>query len=352
MNTTNNKYDQKIHNGQFYTIENCFLLKPFRAFMAILRDYDALAYQSTWLEPFAGANNIVALMDKAFFKPATPENWACFDIAPLAQDNNKTEIAVTQGDSLANYPVGYQVAITNPPYLAKNSATRKNLSFPDSVHDDIYKIALETMLHNNNWVGAIIPESFITQQLFTNRLYAVISLNMQMFHDTEVPVCLALFMPPQIKQKLHMAPNNFVIYHNNEMVGEYLALSQKMPNPMFKNAWRFNDPQGEIGLNAIDNTIENSIKFTTGEEYNPADIVVTCRSFTRISGLPVHINRTQFIQTANDILGQYRHATQDVFMTCFKGLRKDNKYRRRLDWAGARLILDSALEQMDMRVAI
>ena len=50
--------------------------------------------------------------------------------------------------------------------------------------------------------------------------------------------------------------------------------------------------------------------------------------------------------TCNKILKEYRLATQDAFMAPFKNLRKDMKYRRRLDFATAKLIMSKAVEEL------
>jgi hypothetical protein len=52
------------------------------------------------------------------------------------------------------------------------------------------------------------------------------------------------------------------------------------------------------------------------------------------------------IDESNGILKEIRNMTQDVFLTSFKGIRKDGKYRRRLDFGIARLILDCAWERL------
>ncbi|MCL2038821.1 MAG: hypothetical protein FWG85_00145 [Bacteroidetes bacterium] len=45
------------------------------------------------------------------------------------------------------------------------------------------------------------------------------------------------------------------------------------------------------------------------------------------------------IDMLNDRLARFREDTNDIFLTPFKGLRKDNKYRRRLDYALARKLI-------------
>ena len=53
-----------------------------------------------------------------------------------------------------------------------------------------------------------------------------------------------------------------------------------------------------------------------------------------------------FINTCNRILNEYRVKTEDAFMAPFKNLRKDMKYRRRLDFATAKLIMSKAVEEL------
>lgn len=265
--------------------------------------------------------------------------WACFDIKP--GNNVYPQYAIEQRDTLKNYPTGYKIAITNPPYLSKNSATRRGLEYPNTKYDDLYKLCLETMLQNTPYVAAIIPETFITANLFHNRVHSIISLTCRMFDDTDCPVCLALFVPEE------QAPKSFDLYAMNDSLGTYLELKRgDIPETIGIN-WRFNDPNGEVGIWCIDNTKSESIKFGDGNNIPSAKIKNTSRSLTRVGGIPENIDFDSFIASCNLILQQYRHETKDVFMASFKGLRIDGLYRRRLDFATARRIMNKALlEQM------
>ena len=42
------------------------------------------------------------------------------------------------------------------------------------------------------------------------------------------------------------------------------------------------------------------------------------------------------VQKTNNELSEFRNSTKDVFLTPFKGLRKDGMYRRRMDYQLAR----------------
>ena len=76
------------------------------------------------------------------------------------------------------------------------------------------------MLANSDFVAAIIPESFINQNSFRDRLDAVVSLTCRMFDDTEVPVCLALFTPVDKKDY----PDDFTIWSGSRNISTYLNL--------------------------------------------------------------------------------------------------------------------------------
>ena len=356
--------DEKRATGRYYTRGNPFLLKPFRAWAATLNLDRQIA-----LEPFAGDNSIPQLISEARLKC---RDWALFDIEPAAAE-------VQQRDTLADFPKGFDVCITNPPWLARNSATRRGLPFPsDSRHDDIYKYALEKCLTHCQWVAAIIPEAFIRSGLFLHRLRDFVSLvpdvrgckprlpgdggkasplvngdvrgwkprlpgngetarlpedggkaSPFMFADTEHPVGLALFGP---------APTASVrIWRNNQLLGELAALRAYLPLPSRNRDIVFNEPNGNVGLIAIDNTVSASIRFCPPAALAGYPVRYQGRSITKLN-VPWQVD----VAVLNAHLANIREKTHDVFLTAFKGLRRDGQYRRRLDWALARAIVDAA----------
>ena len=229
------------------------------------------------------------------------------------------------------------IAITNPPYLGKSSAKRLKLDwYEDNIYDDLYKLSLDRMLDNFNYVAAIVPESFITSGEFRDRLEIVVSLTTIMFEDTDCPVCLALFSPSHSPDYEIWSMNTFLGY-NSDM--EKLKIDSRVNIHM-----KFNDPNGRLGLRAIDSTIP-SISFVLGNTIPSDKIKHSSRSLTRIS-VDTNIDTTKLIDKANSILVKYRKETQDVFLTSFKGLRKDGKYRRRIDFKTARLIINKAIEEL------
>ena len=333
--------DEKRASGRYYTRGNPFLLEPFQ----IWAKASQLNQQIT-LEPFAGAKDIPQLIDAANVRC---RDWAFFDIQPGAE-------GIAQRDTLTDFPKGFDVCITNPPWLARNSATRRGLPFPEaSRHDDLYKYALEQCLTHCEWVAAIIPEAFIRSGLFLQRLSDFISLIPQtqdqtkdlpdkvgregsvMFEDTEHPVGLALFAPT--------VTSDVRVWRNNQLLGAINELRRHLPQPSSNRSIVFNDPAGNLGLIAIDNTVSASIRFCPPAELGDYPIRVHCRSITKI-GVPWHVD----IDLLNARLATIREKTHDVFLTAFKGIRRDGYYRRRLDWTLTRAIVDTKHPQPEMNL--
>lgn len=324
----------KRAHGQFFTQGNPFVFPAFTKWFASIPESE----RETVLEPFAGANHIVRLMSEAGFAP----QWSCFDIDPPHRSAHG--VKVSKRNTLARFPRGFKVAITNPPYLARNSAVRRGLPFPRTEFDDLYKHALKVMLDHTPHVAAIIPESFVVSGEFVDRLQATVSLTSRMFQDTDHPVCLALFVPAKSKQD----PADFDLWDEAIYLGRYLQF-QSILAPVDESdraPWKFNDPNGSIGLRGIDGTKTASIRFVRGSSIDPAAIKHSSRAVSRISGLPKGVNLDAFIANLNTALGHYRANTHDTLMTSFKGLRADGKYRRRLDFAAARNLMDHELQKL------
>jgi len=288
--------------GQYYTVGNPFEEDLFKEWATPLR-------QMVWLEPFAGSGNLTHVHDK----------WELFDIDPKRDD-------IVKRDTIQDFPTGFDVVVTNPPYLAKNSAKRRGWPYT-SPFDDLYKHALDLMLKNAKWVAVIIPESFITSKHLKSRLWAVISLEYPMFNDTTCPVCLALFTPN--------VSDDFIIQKQGVKLS-YKSLPRLKEDPI---KMTFNAENGVLGLYACDGN-HTRIRFVHGDEIG--EVKPSSRSVTRISVETEDLDT--LILRCNSILNQWRQDTYDVFLTSFKGLRPDGVYRRRLDWKTARTIVSKALK--------
>ena len=131
--------------GQFFTVsQNPFELAGFKQWA---EEADLLNKQI--LEPFAGANHIIESLRATGLCSA----FASFDVSPAHR-------SVVKRDTMRSFPTGYNACVTNPPWLARNSATRRNLPYPTCQYDDMYKFCLELCLKHCEYVAALIPASF------------------------------------------------------------------------------------------------------------------------------------------------------------------------------------------------
>ena len=308
---------EKRAHGRYYTRGNPFSLPAFADWAAA-----AGLPGEEILEPFAGANSIVkALQDLELCRAFT----AC-DIAPA-------DPQVERRDTLKSFPRGFRVCVTNPPWLARNSATRRGLQYPDTVHDDLYKRCLELCLMHCEHVAAIVPASFLHSGLFRERLAAYILLHdAGMFDDTENPVCLSLFNPTPV--------DAVQVHYDARCIGTLQELAHRMPAARRDRRVRFNDPGGSLGFIGFDSTKRPSIRFCPAEEIKAYPIKGSSRFITKISG-EFDATRT-YIRRLNRMVDAFRAETQDLFLTPFKGIRDDGQYRRRMDFQMARRIINAS----------
>lgn len=300
-------------NGIYYTS----LFNPFksRVFKQWIGKYKLA--NETVLEPFAGANSIIEMLREI----GLAKKFESFDLYPNSRD-------VKKRDTIKKYPKGYSLCITNPPWLYKSSAKRRGLAFPETKYDDLYKLCLSLSLKHNQYVGALIPASFVQSGLFHDRLERVMFLNKPLFCDTDNPVCLTLFGPS--------TTNDIRVYDDSDYIGLYSELKKKLP-PKSNKKVAFNSPDGSLGFIAIDNNTEASIRFCNGADLEKYNIRYSSRSITRISG---EDSSKSSIKRLNELVNTVRKETHDIFLTPFKGLRKDHKYRRRMEYKLAKDIIN------------
>jgi hypothetical protein len=316
--------------GQFFTKKNIFKNKIFQNWFLSISEKS----RKTILEPFAGKNGLIDMLDEL----KLINSYQSFDIEPQHEN-------VQQNDSILSFPQGFNVCITNPPFLAKNVASRKNIPVLIEPFSDLYEKCLDLCLKNCDYVAAIVPESFIVSPFFKTRLYAVISLTSKsLFQHTEHPVCLALFNPTKT--------SDYLVFQDEKLLGNYNEKLHEI-NDWLKedenSRITFHDKSGQLGLFNIDATnIDKIMHFSFGELIEPKDVGYHARLRTRIKILTptdkplTKAQLTSFIKTCNKVLAEYRTKTNDIFLTSFKGLRSDGFYRRRLDYSTARLIVAKA----------
>ena len=321
--------EKKVKLGQFFTKESVWL-KP-QIFDFIKKSGCCIAY-----DPFAGKGDLLSIAQKIGF-----HSLVGLDIDPF--------LNWTINDSLLFIPpIENAIIITNPPYLAKQSASRKKIDlsqyFDKSIYDDLYLIALEQMTKSQKYIVAIIPESFINSNyLRKDLLNSITILEENPFLDTEVPVCVACFDGHSKDLK------NVKVYKNDQYVGTLEQINKIRLKPKSHLFIKFNDLNGWLGLRAIDSTAENkTIKFAFKEEikYDWTRIKQTSRHITLINVDIPKEERFLFIQEANSLIEQIRHRSKDILLTPFKGNTKKGIRRRRLDFSLARAILENAYQQV------
>lgn len=307
----------KRQRGQYFTIGNT----PFSSQAFSDWAQQAGLPHETILEPFAGANHIIHTLEQLHWC----NHSSSFDLKPA---NSRVKCR----DTIDSFPVGYRVCVTNPPWLAKNSATRRRLPFPTDQYDDVYKLCLELCLKHCEYVGALLPASYLQSGLFRDRLSAYVLLHDLLFEDTENPVCLALFTGS--------SSDSVKVYYDDEYVGELSQLARLIPQPTHDRQVRFNDPAGQLGFVSFDNTVEPTIRFCEVEEIQDYPIKVSSRFFTRVSGDFGDVS--ELINVLNERISFFRKKTRDLFLTPFKGIRSDGEYRRRMEFSMARKFINAA----------
>lgn len=339
----NQKIDTQTYNsqkllGQFYTNKNIFNNNAFLSW------WDKIPQKSKEciLEPFAGSNGIVKMLSKLNLI----KDYKSYDIVPMDK-------SVEYKDTINDFPVGYSVIVTNPPFLAKNSAKRNSFNVSLAKFSDLYELCLDLCLKNADYLALIIPESFITNnKVDKSRLHTIISLQeKKIFKDTEHPVCLALFVPEKT--------DDYKIYRNDILLGNFKELKAIENEFIYNNQdntskykIQWHNPKGQIGLKTIDITnAKYQLGFIKGDLVAPDEVNEFSRLRTRLMLIDAKTNKPiskkesdKIIKELNLYLKKYREQTNDVFLTAFKGLRSDNKYRRRLDFGKARLIVNSFIK--------
>lgn len=318
---------EKIKLGQFFTKDRLWLKPQIKKF--INQSECGIAY-----DPFAGDGDLL-------FVATNELNFE--EIKGLDIDIN---LNWDYNDSLINIPhIDNAIIITNPPYIAKQSASRKGIDlknyFEKSKYDDVYLIALDKMLEAQDYVVAIIPESFINSNYMNkSRLASITVLEENPFKDTENPVCVVCF---DNKEKSF---DKIKVYKNDKYINNLSSILDIRMNPNYTIPITFNTIDGWLGLRAIDSTDDiKKIYFDYKDNINydwKNRIKVSSRHMTLIDiNVPYEL-RDEFICECNRIIKSIRDKTSDVLLTPFKGNTKSGIRRRRLDFKLARAIMEEA----------
>ena len=322
----------KTTTGRFFTVKSSWLTAPVHEFIA-----HALSHSPRVLDPFAGDGHLLAKCADVF---------NC-EINGLDIHHEKWAV----NDSLRAIPAADdQMIVTNPPYLAKYSASRKGVGaavaeyFAHTDDEDLYQIALRRCLSAARFVVAIIPETFFNSAFPKHALVAVSVLEKNPFEDTDVPVCVACFDTQQ-----RDGATAARIYKADVFCAT-LGDIHRQRLPVARDARiQFNVADGQIALRAVDGTDPAvRIAFIPAADFHYArdKIKVSSRLLTYIAlknvppeALPDMITR------ANLALETLRTTTHDLILSPFKGNNKAGVRRRRLDYALARGLLVGAMPE-------
>jgi len=295
------------------------------------------------MDPYAGAGDLLfAVNDFAWM------NLYGYDIDPIFDwpINNGLEHMPYHKDT---------IVITNPPYLAKNSAARNNLESykyfegDNERFEDLYQIALQKVLSLYKKAVFIIPETYFQTEFFKQHLDSFTVIEENPFNDTDCPVCVATF---NVSNDFHrVAGNNYTIYKNDNYLFDRFILEDILYdfNTPRRCDLTFNDSSGNLGLRGVDGVDTNDhIRFCHPQDlkYNVDDIKESSRAITIIYVPDVEIT-DKFIFRANFLLGELRKRTHDVVLSPFKNNNKLGQRRRRLDFKWARKIIEKTVEGLD-----
>ncbi len=322
--------NNKIKLGQFFTKENTWLKKHIHEF--ILTTEADIAY-----DPFAGAGDLIKIS----------EQYGIYKTKGLDIDK---ELNWEINDSLVEIPsIKNAIIVTNPPYLAKQSASRKKLVlteyFDNTTYDDLYLIALDKMIEAQKYVVAIIPESFINSNYKQKHLlHSITILEDNPFEDTEVPVCVVCFDGEE------KPLDQIKVYKNDLYINSLQKIEDVKLIPSNGNKITFNDLSGWLGIRAVDSTDDHTfIKFDFKENIKydwENKIKVSSRHYTLVNIDVPQIKKEKFLDKCNEILSELRKESKDIVLTPFMGNTKKGIRRRRLDFRLARAIMEKAYKEI------
>ena len=237
---------KKQNLGQFNTENNVWLRPHIREFIGD----SGCRYV---LDPYAGQGDLLHAAKE--FKFA---DYFGLDIDPDLCSSK----GWTWNDGLEHMPYHEDtIVITNPPYLAKNSAARNDLESykyfegDNEIYEDLYQIALQKVLSIYIKAVFIIPETYFQTDFFKRHLISYTVIEENPFTDTDCPVCVACFHTTN--DFMAIASNNYDVYKNDEFLFNRNTLDDILWDFSFIRegcyAWStprcditFNDPTGNL----------------------------------------------------------------------------------------------------------
>ena len=349
--STDMAVESKRELGQYFTRDSVWLRPHIRKHIQELAD----RYNGC-VDPFAGDGHLLAIAGTMGYTTHGHD----------IDERICKRKGWTLNDSLVNV-IEHEKSfvLTNPPYLAKNSAKRIGSNMvryfepgyiPEiqtsdlGILDDLFKFAIDKTLQTYSESVWIVPESGIQDihdlPLWRKNLHSVTILEENPFDDTEHPVCVMIFSRENPLQQIWK--NDTLLGTWSDMVELHRGFSR---GPTNATRMKFNSPQGVLGFRAVDGTREDDsmrIRFCRGEElgYPRENIKVSSRHLTYIDVDLDGDALDSTIAEANRIIDEYRKRTEDVFLTAFMGNTRNGERRRRLDYKLARVIFNRAFHSV------
>jgi hypothetical protein len=323
----------KVSLGSFYTTKSGWLTDQVRHFLE-----NALAEsKGHMLDPFAGDGHLLEAIKSDPVLGKLVSQATGFDIQGDLFPFNDSLVAIPNPERA--------LIVTNPPYLANHSAKRKGVDqlvakyFDGSSQKNLYRIALEKALESADYVVAIIPETFLLSTFPKHRLELAVVIQDSLFGDTDAPALVACFTKESCADA-HI----FTGIQSIGYLSEILALRESTAP---KHTIVFNDPNGRIGLRAVDGSDgKTPIAFVAAKDFEyPSDSVATSSRLMTYLEVPGVADKDipELISKANALLALIRMRSGDLVLAPFKGNNKAGKRRRRLDYALARRILNNCI---------
>jgi hypothetical protein len=292
--------------GQYFSTSNVFNSEPLKVWTDTIPHWE----NRKILEPFAGGCDILNYFPN--------HEFSCYDIDPQME-------GIEYRDSIKDFPGGSSVCITNPPYLAKNSVSRKGVDVTLK-YADMYLDALEQCLEHCRWVAVIIPSTYIGLSQFKDRCIAIDKIDRVAFSDTQNPVCVAYFTQRETPTILTYV-NGRRVYTNGH----------NTPTNTNTNI-KFNVSDGNYVLTGIDSRKTNiSISSDVGNFDRDKYLKGTSRNYVLFSADNLDVDRV------NEYIKQWREETGDYYLSAFKSPVGDNEYyRKRISFNQLKWIINNA----------
>jgi hypothetical protein len=329
--------ENKKNRGQFYTTNSSYILDGFPAPPNGIRCI---------IEPFAGKGDLIDWVKKT---GCTAEIEA-YDIEP------KNE-GIQKRDTLLNPPDYNQTwIITNPPYLARNKSSNKEL-YDLYETNDLYKCFITSVVRQNNCRGGIfiIPAGFFfsprkidikCRDIFLKnyQITKVKYFEETVFEDTTTTIVAFSFekaerelseqnivwelLPSKMQKRFHLsALSDWIIGGEiyNLPIPEKISVRRSIEGQKLRD----NEQQLYITLNALDSGKKKgriSLRYDKDYIYPAKECSRTYATF-RITGKSLtEEEQIQLCQEFNSFLEQKRDETWSLFLPQF---RESKEYARK-----------------------